>query len=504
MKTQLTSLRNKTIAAVVKCFKGGNFINEIDELPFQLAGGDQWKPTSRHVTSIEQEQKLYRERILSLLGFVEGEYDDKTPLHVYAQKALERTSLIEPVFGISQECCNKCHFNGFLISQGCEGCASRPCSSNCPKQCISFNEEGKAVIDQSKCIKCGKCQKVCPYNAIIKKEVPCVKACPCQAMNDSPSGKKTINFERCINCGACMRACPFAAILPRSNLIDVLKLLSTNRVYACPAPSIVAHFGRCDFETISGGLIEVGFSAVEDVSYGADLCALNEAKEFEERIIQNNKPFMTTSCCPAYINAIKKHMPDLEDCVSHTPTPMHFTTALVKQNDPEAITVFIGPCNAKRWETLNDPTTDYCLTFDELLGIFQGCEIDLTKVNKYVCKNIAHKEGKIFAISGGVASAVASLLPKEVPSDAIHPVIIDGLTQENFKKLKNFKKQPTGNLVEVMVCEGGCAYGPGCTGLNAPINSTLVKLTVDKTQAHPEGRWVNKPNNQIQPIKNEK
>ncbi|EAL47464.1 Fe-hydrogenase, putative [Entamoeba histolytica HM-1:IMSS-B] len=501
MSTQLTPLRNKIISEVVKCFKSGRFIEDIDKLPTILTDGDGWKPTSKFVHSREQEEGIYREKVLSVLGFVDGEYDDITPLHVYAQKALERTSLHEPVFGISQKGCNKCHFNGYFVTQACEGCTSRPCSVNCPKKCISFGEDGRAVINQNNCIKCGRCYKFCPYGAIISKSVPCVKACPCGAMLDSPEGVKTIDFEKCINCGGCMRACPFGAILPRSNLIDVLKILPTKKVVACPAPSIAAHFGKYDLALVSGGLIQVGFTSVEDVSYGADLCALNEAKEFEERIVKNKKDFMTTSCCPAYINAINKHMPELKENVSHTPTPMHFATQAVKDRDQETVTVFIGPCNAKRWETLQDSTTDYCLTFDEIFGLFEGSGIDLSKVQPYTFVDKAHKEGKIFAVSGGVASAVASLLPKEVPDGVIKPTIIDGFSQENFKRLKNFKKNITGNLVEVMVCEGGCAYGPGCPGLNTPATSAKIKIAVDKMEAHPEGRWVGLPNSQIKPIK---
>ncbi|KAL7711752.1 4Fe-4S ferredoxin-type domain-containing protein [Entamoeba marina] len=458
MDTRLTELRNSCYAAVIKCFFDGNFVQDIDNLPTKMIDESNWKPSSRAV---------HKENMMM-----------KKPLSHYAQLALDRTEITEPVFGISGECCNECNISGFTVTNMCEGCTARPCEFNCPKKCISFNENGQAVIDKSKCISCGKCAKNCPYGAIVQKPIPCMKACPVDAIINHPDGTKTIDHNKCINCGGCMRACPFAAILPKSQIIDVLKLFETKNVVACPAPAIAAHFGKYDVPTVATALVKAGFGEVEEVAYGADLCSIEEAKEFKERIYDQKKDFMTTSCCPAYINCINKHIPDLKENVSHTPTPMNFTSRIVKERNPENITVFIGPCNAKK------------------MGNFTRYGLE-----PYQFQNIAHKEGRIFPVSGGVASAVASLLPKDVPDGFIKPVIIDGLSKQNFLRLRNFKKKPQGNIVEVMVCEGGCAYGPGCPGLKQPASTAKVKIAVDKGIAHPMGKWVGVPNQKVQPIK---
>nr|BAN41095.1 long iron-dependent hydrogenase 2, putative [Entamoeba invadens] len=499
MDTQLTNLRNRTITAFVKLYHSGRFVEDIDSLPNMLCG-ENWVPSSRFVKSREQEENIHKERILSLLGYVAGEYDMATPLSVYAKKALERTGSHEPVFGIAEAPCNKCNTTGFRVTNMCEGCTARPCYTNCPKKCIDFDENGQARIDQNICIKCGKCAKACPYTAVIKKTIPCMAACPVNAISNTKDGVKAINYDTCINCGGCMRACPFAAILPRSNLLDVLQRLHKTKIYACPAPSIAAHFGKFDVSVVASGLVACGFTGVEEVAYGADLTATHEAEEFVEKIVNKKEAFMTTSCCPAYINAINKHIPDLKPNVSHTPTPMGFASMGVKELGKDCISVFIGPCNAKRWETLQDPNTDFCLTFDEIFGLFEGSGVKLDGMTPYTFPHVSHKEGKIFAVSGGVASAVASLLPKDIDPSILKPVVIDGFTPENFRKLKNFKKNPTGNLVEVMVCEGGCAYGPGCPGLKAPVSAVRIKMAVDKAPACEGGHWVGKADSEVKPI----
>ena len=501
MKSRVTTVKDAHFALVTRLFKEHRLLERIDTLPEELFPEEGWQPSSRCVTDLRQERLMCRERLLSMLGYVWGEYDAETPLSEYLRRALARTALAEPVFGLSEPCCNHCNEHNFRVTSACEGCMARPCAVNCPKQCIGFGGDGRALIDQDRCIKCGICQRVCPYHAIIRKPIPCVDVCPVGAITNHEGGRKEINRETCINCGKCLHACPFATILPRSNLIDVLRAIDEGKhVVACLAPAIAGYTGRYSVARIAKGLQGVGFAEVVEVAYGADLCAVEESEEFVTRILENHDDFMTTSCCPAYICAIEKHVPELTRNISRTPSPMRLTSRFVKQRNPDAVVVFIGPCNAKRWETLRDEHTDYCLAFDEIFGMMEGCGVRLDELDDYVFAEAAHKEGRLFPVSGGVAAAVASFLPKEYPPDAIKHVVVDGVDPANIKRLQRMAAKPEGNLVEVMVCKGGCVNGPSCPVFEQVGAQARVKVAVDKSQAHPIGGWVDKAAKDIKPL----
>ncbi len=82
----------------------------------------------------------------------------------------------------------------------CKGCLAHPCMEVCPKGAISM-VNGKSYIDQEKCIKCGKCKSVCPYDAISKKERPCAKACGVNAIENDKVGRAYVNPDKCVSCG---------------------------------------------------------------------------------------------------------------------------------------------------------------------------------------------------------------------------------------------------------------------------------------------------------------
>ena len=86
---------------------------------------------------------------------------------------------------------------------------------------------------------------------------------------------------------------------------------------------------------------------------------------------------MTTSCCSAYVRAVQIHVPELKECVSSTRSPMHYTAEIARKDDPGCITVFIGPCLAKRREGFDDDIVNYVLSIEEVgaLLIAKGIEI---------------------------------------------------------------------------------------------------------------------------------
>ena len=165
---------------------------------------------------------------------------------------------------------------------------------------------------------------------------------------------------------------------------------------------------------------------------------------------------MTTSCCPAYVELTKKHVEGLRPYVSDTGSPMHYSAEMVKAQNPEAKTVFIGPCIAKRKEGIDNPLVDYVLSFSELDAIFEAMEIKPADCDDVILDRITG-EARGFAVSGGVIAAVKA----QGLSIDVKTLQIDGLNKKSINLLKAFSKgKAPAQFIEVMACEGGCIAGP--------------------------------------------
>ncbi|MCD6234538.1 MAG: 4Fe-4S dicluster domain-containing protein [Candidatus Marinimicrobia bacterium] len=403
---------------------------------------------------IYKDRAMIRYRLMALMGHrVEDETDELKSLKDYAKDALNREKPQNPFLTVIGEACSACVRVNYVVTDACQGCVARPCMLNCPKEAIEF-VNGRAHIMHDKCINCGICQKECPYHAIIYMPVPCEEACPVDAIRKDDSGKEEIDYDKCTYCGKCMRACPFGAIMERSQLMDVLKALESNRrCVAMIAPSLVGQFSASLGRVVTA-LKKLGFDDVTEVAGGAMETANHEAHEWESRMAQEDT-FMTTSCCPAWVETVNKHLPDLKPYVSKTATPLHYTGERVRKNDPEAVTVFIGPCVSKRHEAWKDDTVDLVLSIEELGALFVALKIDVQKMDEAVLEDVS-PAGRGFAVTGGVTEAVR----KNVTNHTMKTVQIDGLDKQSLREIRRYPKQCPGNFVEVMSCQGGCIAGP--------------------------------------------
>ncbi|MDR2803037.1 MAG: monomeric [FeFe] hydrogenase, partial [Treponema sp.] len=369
-----------------------------------------------------------------------------------------------PMLTVLDIACNACVRSHFMVTNACQACLARPCMTNCVKKAIAI-KEGRARIDGDKCINCGLCLQNCPYHAIIKIPVPCEEACPVGAITKSENGKECIDFDKCIYCGKCMRECPFGAMMDKSQLVDVVKHIMNNKtVVALYAPAAATQF-RVDSGQLEAALLAAGFFGVMEVALGADVTADKEAEEFAGRMALGEK-MMTTSCCPAYVRAIRRHVSELEDCISTTHTPMHYTAEMAQKEYPGCITVFIGPCLAKRREGMDDEYVDYVISVEEVSALFIAKEIDAAKMEAVPAKKTPTSTGRNFAKSGGVAAAVRARLKD---TSTLKEEVIDGLDKAGMKRLAELggihagkipRTQDTPNLIEVMACQGGCIAGP--------------------------------------------
>lgn len=422
---------------------------------------------------VHKDRAVIKYRCMAGLGHgVEEETDELVPISEYARRAMHRQRPSDPILTVIDEACSACLKSQHVVTDACRGCMARPCTMNCPKDAIRV-EGGRARIDADACVNCGKCVGVCPYHAIVRVPIPCEEACPVGAIAKDETGKETIDYDTCISCGKCMRACPFGAIMEKSQMADVLRELKSDRpTVAMLAPAVVGQFPGT-LGQVAEALHQLGFDHVMEVATGADEAAEREAAELVERLGRGDA-LMTTSCCPAFVQAVKRHLPELAEAVSDTPSPMVLSARWARQALPGATTVFIGPCVAKRVEAIESDEVDYVLTFEELGAVLVAADIDVAECDEAELARPARREGRAFPVSGGVSAGVAAL----ATGADVKPVLVDGLSEKALKLLKVYAagKCP-GNFVEVMACEGGCVAGPACLGDPRRAGRDIEKLT---------------------------
>ena len=452
---QAIHLKKEILVRIIKAFLSDNFEEQTRLIPYAM------RPKGMEVPyrcCVYKERAIIKDRTIAGLGFPIEEDDETVSLATYAKKATERKEIDDKNLTVLQAACKGCATNRIYVTDLCQGCVARPCQSTCKFGAVSI-QNGKSVIDDSKCKKCQMCAKVCPYKAIVKITVPCEDSCPVGAIKKDETGFASIDYNKCINCGRCIAACPFGAVHEKSQIIDILKAIkSEKKVIALIAPSIAGQFPGNIYQ-LKSAIIKAGFDDVYEVAQGADITANNEAKEFMERM-EKGESFMTTSCCAGYNQLIKKHLSEIKPYVSDTKTPLYYTAEIVKKEHQDAITVFISPCVAKRAESFENNNIDFVMNFEELGALFIAKQIQIMDCDETKYIKESSKQARCFGFSGGVADSVKSALPDET---VIKPCIINGLNKESIKQLKNYAQSGVCengcNMVEVMCCEGGCIGG---------------------------------------------
>ena len=440
------------MSKLIKLHKEGNLVAEIDRLPILMSPKN---AQARGRCCIHKERVVLKYKMLPILGFsVEDEEDELMPLSVYAQNALNRTQKKNSILTVVDEACTACVKTNYVVTNLCKGCVGRPCFMNCPKDAITFTDNDQAHINHSKCINCGICKEACPYHSIVYIPIPCEEACPVKAIQKDENGIEHIDESKCIYCGKCINACPFGSVFEISQVFDILPAIDRGEKFvALMAPSIQSQFSNPIAE-IAEAICQIGFVDAIEVAYGAMETTQREGAELNEKL-ENGQQFMTTSCCPSYVELVNKHLPDMKPFVSHTQSPMYYTAEMAKAKYPDAKLVFIGPCVGKRKEIADSELVDYMLTFEEVDTLFNGLSIEMKELdNSGECAPMA---GRGFARAGGVIAAVAQMYPQL----GVKPVQVSNLNKKNVGLLRAYAKgKAPGNFIEVMACEGGCISGP--------------------------------------------
>ncbi len=475
-----TEIRHKVFTEIARmAFEGGDF-NRIEDLPYKIVPGE----IGKYYDNIFLERAIVGERLRATIGLPIRKVSEHAPLSDGIDaSAIDEKYYDPPLINIIKFACHACPEKRIFVTNGCQGCLEHPCVEVCPKDAIHM-VQGHSVIDQEKCIKCGKCLNACPYHAIIKQERPCAAACGMKAIKSDEYGRADIDYDQCVSCGMCLVSCPFSAIVDKSQIFQtVLALKSDTPIYAAIAPSFIRQFGdQVSPEMVRAALKEIGFADMVEVAIGADLCAIQEAEDFMKEVPEH-QPWMGTSCCPAWSVMAKKTFPQFASYISMSLTPMVLTARMIKQQHPECKVVFIGPCAAKKLEASRRSVrsdVDFVLTFEEMMGIFDAKDIDFQSLETEEPLQTSSALGKGFAASGGVADAVVSVIKQRYPNKEVLTVKAEGL--EECKKMLAIARSGkyNGYLLEGMACPGGCIGG---AGVLSDVKKAVTNLEKDKARS---------------------
>ncbi len=457
----ITDIRKKVFTEVARMAYAGCGYEGVEDLPYKIVPGD--RPLHRE--SIFLERAIAGERVRLAMGLglrpVQGRHlvSEGMDAAAIAQQYYE-----PPLVNIIPYACHACPSNQYKVSNYCQNCLARSCEKVCPKDAITIRHN-RSYIDLDKCIRCGKCAKACPYNAIVHLERPCQAACGMDAITQDAQGRAVIDQDKCVSCGQCLVSCPFGAIVDKGQIFQVIQsILQGDKVIAIVAPAFIGQFGK---HSTPGKFIAamkaLGFSRIVEVAVGADICTIEEAKDFLEKVPTEQK-YMATSCCPAWHSMIEKLFPGEVKNMSMTLTPMVFTARLMKKKYPGCKVVFVGPCAAKKLEAIREDIrsdVDFVLTFEELQGMFEAKEIDFETIEPMQPLNEGTAAGRGFAVSGGVAGAVENLIKQQNPDAQVKTARAEGLRECRKLMLLAKAGKYNGYLLEGMACPGGCVAGAG-------------------------------------------
>ncbi|MDR1963896.1 MAG: [FeFe] hydrogenase, group A [Planctomycetaceae bacterium] len=379
---------------------------------------------------------------------------------------------------------------------------------------FSRDFSGESIVrDPEKCIKCGKCVRVC-------EEVQGV-AC----IDFINRGSKTtigtafdegMNVSSCVNCGQCVTACPTGALVGKSHIKRIIAALRDPNLHVvvqhAPSVSIALgeEFGFAMGSDVMGmmhaALRQMGFDRVFDTSFSADLTIMEEATELVHRVKTGGVLPMFTSCSPGWIKYVEtfypQNIPNLSSCKS----PQAMLGAVIKTYyaeknnlDPKKIfSVSVMPCTAKKFEASRPEMgrsgyqdVDAVLTTRELAQMIRRFDLDLKGLQPEPADTpfgVRSSAGKIFGVTGGVMeaairSAYHFLTGEELSDLKVEAVrglngikeahvninglnvgvaVVNGLG--NAKRLLdqiNSGEKSDIHFVEVMTCPGGCVGGGG-------------------------------------------
>ena len=334
--------------------------------------------------------------------------------------------------------------------------------------CLLYPEEYAPVISTDTCADC--------------LERACQKSCIFDAIETGKEGELFINPSRCEGCAACIDACKSNHLAASKDVLPAMRAVrnASGPVYLMIAPAFSGQFrGHVTAGKLRSACKALGFTGMVEVALFADILTLKEALEFERHVREPGDFQLTSCCCPVWIAMIRKRYHELLPHVPGAVSPMVACGRFLKRIHPDAVTIFAGPCLAKKKEAKEPDiadAVDYVLTFQEMQDIFDAAEISLEELPEEE-KEHASKAGRLYARTGGVSQAVEEMVRQLSPDGKINVRCEQANgTKECMEMMRRIQNKETdANFFEGMGCVGGCVGGP-----KAIIDSEKGKRYVDE------------------------
>ena len=275
----------------------------------------------------------------------------------------------------------------------------------------------------------------------------CIRNCPVKAIRFS-GDQAHIIADECILCGRCFVVCPQNAkeIVSEVEKVKVM-IQSGEPVIASMAPSFIANYDGVGIDAMREGLQKLGFADVEETAIGATMVKT----DYERLVHEKQKPVIISSACAPVNLLIQKHYPEMIKYLADTLSPMQAHCRDIKRRNPEAKTVFIGPCVAKKDEAQRYPgIVDAALTFEELT---EWLEKENVRLEKKVDSN-PESLARIFPTVAGILRTMKDRDPE------YEYVAVDGI-ENCIAALEDVAAGHVSNcFMEMSACKGSCVNGP--------------------------------------------
>lgn len=369
-----------------------------------------------------------------------------------------------------------CRLKRFALEYGAEQSTYAPSQ---PLPAVEKNPK-HIVRDNAKCIRCGRCIKVCQEMQQVgvlgtlgrgfEGQIGC-------AFGES------LSTTNCISCGQCVANCPTGALVEASNLPLLIEKLRDPQIHCvvATAPSVRVAlgegFGLPSGTNVQGKMVSAlrraGFDKVFDLDFAADLTVMQEGAELLGRLRSGKNLPQFTSCCPGWVNYVEQVHPELIPHLSTAKSPMGMLGAVIKSYyaqkfnlDPQKIfTVMLMPCIAKCDEITRDDIqdVDMVLTTRVAIQFLKQQGIDLAQMPDSEFDNplaLSSGAGLMFGTSGGVCEATLRTLQDQLPRP-LKSIVVSGIANAE-KLIQQIKAgQADYDFIEVMACVGGCVNGGG-------------------------------------------
>lgn len=285
-------------------------------------------------------------------------------------------------------------------------------------------------LKKSNCVNCYKCIRHCPVKSI-----------------KYSTGQAQIVSDECILCGQCFVVCPQNAKEIRNDVPSAMELIKSGPVIASLAPSFVANYPGATVATMEKALKQLGFTGVEETAIGASIVKT----EYERIIAEGKQEVIISTCCHSVNTLVEKYYPEVLPYLATVVSPMQAHCQKIKQEHPDAKTVFIGPCISKKAEADAYPGyADCVLTFEELSDWLKQEGITVEQGEDH----LEESRARLFPTTGGILRTMKCDSPDYayLVVDGIENVLaaLDDIKQGRLKKC----------FIEMSICAGSCIGGP--------------------------------------------